>query len=106
MIVFPNCDKCKSIALAYQAYRCKCGTLYDITRIYELCIKNSFEIVTFNEVALKSILHQGNWVRSSHIDHVDINIPGIIVEDDPCLLIDGFHRATRCIRDSIPFLCY
>jgi hypothetical protein len=51
-----------------------------------------------------------------HIDHVDPSIPGLIafIEyrfDDGELvtahvLIDGHHRAARCLRDGLPFFAY
>lgn len=44
-----------------------------------------------------------------HYDHIDPTIPGIVAQvpielPDPLLvMIDGGHRAGRCLRDKLPF---
>ena len=55
-------------------------------------------------------------VYGQHVDHVDPTFPGIIAfvwftTDDGetfrgHLLIDGNHRAARCLRDDRPFFAY
>ncbi len=54
-----------------------------------------------------------NQVNPIHLDHVDPTIPGIVCileyTDDqrPAIcLIDGSHRAARCLRDQLPFHIY
>jgi hypothetical protein len=39
-----------------------------------------------------------------HLDHVDPKYPGIVAPfGDQQVLIDGTHRAARCVRDGLPF---
>jgi hypothetical protein len=55
-------------------------------------------------------------IDEHHLDHVDPQYPGIIcfvwlTDDDGVthrghLLIDGNHRAARCLRDDRPFFAY
>lgn len=55
-------------------------------------------------------------VNEGHIAHVDPSIPGIVAhiffpDEDGTLihchrLIDGHHRASRCLQLGIPFLVY
>src|SRR5439155_17198266 len=52
----------------------------------------------------------------AHVDHVDPKYPGIISHvwyADPAgedlhghVLIDGNHRAARCLRDGLPYFAY
>ncbi len=55
-------------------------------------------------------------INDEHIDHVDPSIPGIVAHvifQDPSgellnghVLIDGHHRAARCLREGRPFEVY
>lgn len=55
-------------------------------------------------------------INEEHIDHVDPTFPGIVAHvlyQDPDgellrghVLIDGHHRAARCLRDGLPFEVY
>ena len=55
-------------------------------------------------------------IDAPHVDHVDPSIPGLIAHswltlDDGevargHVLIDGHHRAARCLRDGRPFFVY
>jgi hypothetical protein len=55
-------------------------------------------------------------IHEQHIDHVNTKYPGIIAHlwgpgsdgtmEHGHLLIDGNHRAARCLRDHIPFRAY
>ena len=55
-------------------------------------------------------------IHAAHVDHVDPTIPGIIAhvfypteegeELHAHLLIDGNHRAARCLRDGLPYFAY
>jgi hypothetical protein len=55
-------------------------------------------------------------IDEEHVGHVDPSIPGIIghirfrTPEGELLkghaLIDGHHRAARCLRDSIPYFAY
>ncbi|MBL8812013.1 MAG: hypothetical protein JNM43_17745 [Planctomycetaceae bacterium] len=55
-------------------------------------------------------------IYEQHLDHVDPQYPGILAHlwgpgengawEHGHLLIDGNHRAARCLRDGIPFRAY
>ncbi len=55
-------------------------------------------------------------IYSQHLDHVDTKYPGILAHlwgpgtdgkwEHGHLLIDGNHRAARCLRDGDPFFAY
>lgn len=55
-------------------------------------------------------------IHEQHLDHVDTRFPGIIAHlwgpgesgtwEHGHLLIDGNHRAARCLRDGLPFFAY
>lgn len=55
-------------------------------------------------------------IHEQHIDHVDVRWPGILAHlwgpgrdgsiQEGHLLIDGNHRAARCLRDQVPFRAY
>lgn len=55
-------------------------------------------------------------IYEEHLDHVDTQYPGIIAHywypmpngtiESGHLLIDGHHRAARCLRDGIPFFVH
>ncbi|MFN9720882.1 MAG: hypothetical protein ACK58L_19475 [Planctomycetota bacterium] len=55
-------------------------------------------------------------IHQQHIDHVNTIFPGIIAHlwgpgsagqiEHGHLLIDGNHRAARCLRDQVPFRAY
>lgn len=54
-------------------------------------------------------------INEGHIAHVNPDLPGIVAHiffpDDGTVvhgtrLIDGHHRAARCLRDNIPFYVY
>lgn len=59
--------------------------------------------------------HAVAWahIHKPHLDHVDLQYPGIVAhywyvtKDDELLhgtvLIDGHHRAARALRDGVPF---
>ena len=61
-------------------------------------------------------LVDSNRIHEQHIDHVDPTFPGIIAHlwgpgehnawEHGHLLIDGNHRAARCLRDGLPFRAY
>jgi hypothetical protein len=58
----------------------------------------------------------GCRIVPGHVGHVDVTFPGIIAHfshPDPAgemlhghVLIDGNHRAARCLRDGHPFFAY
>ena len=55
-------------------------------------------------------------IHEQHIDHVNTKYPGILAHlsgpgsngaiEHGHVLIDGNHRAARCLRDNIPFSAY
>ena len=55
-------------------------------------------------------------IDEEHVGHVDPSIPGIIIAVfhrqpdgetvEGQLLVDGHHRAARCLRDALPYFAY
>ena len=71
--------------------------------------------VEVDEASVRETL-VGCHLVPAHLDHVDTRFPGIIAHvshPDPAgevlhghVLIDGNHRAARCLRDRVPFRAY
>src|SRR5581483_6644223 len=63
------------------------------------------------EELIRLLLHSNSTPAPTHLDHVDPSVPGImtVVPEEIAgpqylpVLIDGSHRAGRCLRDGIPF---
>ena len=84
---------------------------WDIDLASEICSDGRPAFPIPREV-LDTIL-QVNGITDEHIDHVDVNYPGIACavdrtpEGEPVLnLIDGSHRAARARRDGKIFFAY
>jgi hypothetical protein len=52
-------------------------------------------------------------IKKAHLDHVDPKYPGIVATltfkksgEKIQWVIDGNHRAARCLRDNLQFSCY
>jgi hypothetical protein len=70
------------------------------------------------EVEVESVRHSvaSSTIDDFHVPHVDPTIPGVIahvqfhVDSGECvkghLLIDGHHRAARCLKEGRPFFAY
>jgi hypothetical protein len=58
------------------------------------------------EATIKRMTLLNAW-EESHLPHVDINKPGILVQRfGGLILLDGIHRAVRCLREGTTFRAY
>jgi hypothetical protein len=88
--------------------------LYDVDRARAIAADGREAVEVEEESARASVEESELDVR--HVDHVNPTIPGVIAHihyrlDDgevvkAYVLIDGHHRAARCLRDGVPFLAY
>lgn len=108
----PGCPRCKGGREVYHYMH----NLYefDVDRAREFT-KDGREPVEVDDESVAEAVDNSR-IYDDHVSHVDPTKPGIIAhvffrEDDgeivkAQLLIDGHHRAARCLRDQIPFHAY
>jgi glutamate-1-semialdehyde 2,1-aminomutase len=85
--------------------------LYDVDRARQVVADGREPVEVEDESTRESV--DGSELDEVHVDHVDPSIPGIIAhvehrkEDGAVVrghvLIDGHHRAARCLRDGLVF---
>jgi glutamate-1-semialdehyde 2,1-aminomutase len=88
--------------------------LFDVDRAREIA-NDGREPLEIDPESVRESL-EGASMDACHFDHVDPTIPGIIAsityrteegEDIQAqLLIDGHHRAGRCLRDGLPYFAF
>jgi hypothetical protein len=109
----PACDRCARTGREYYKY---------FSGLYEFDVESARKWVADGrepvEVDPDSVREsvEITTVDETHVDHVNPAYPGIIThvwfcDDDGAehhghLLIDGNHRAARCLRDGRPFFAY
>ena len=111
-----HCEECKGRRDGVQVYssvrlRDMVRLAWDVELALQICTDGrEAEYVDPSQIAQ---MLQANQVNPMHLDHVDPTIPGIAcvmeyAEDRrPVIcLIDGCHRAARCLRDNVPFYIY
>ena len=88
--------------------------VYDVDRAREIVSdgRNAVELETEDV----EYLVDSSRIYAQHLDHVDTRYPGILAHlwgpgaegtwEHGHLLIDGNHRAARCLRDGLPFRAY
>jgi hypothetical protein len=109
-----GCPHCKSGA---ETYRCKYHGqryLYDISRARELVLDGR-EAVEIDEESIRLEVAETR-IHREHLPHVETKYPGIIahvwfpMKDGELahghLLIDGNHRAARCLQLGLPYYAY
>lgn len=108
----PACPHCRSGSETFSylggAY------LFDVDAAREL-VAAGHEPVEVEEESVRLSM-DGLRLVPEHLDHVDPRFPGIIAHvsfPDPSgellrghVLIDGNHRAARCLRDRLPFFAH
>jgi hypothetical protein len=108
----PTCRHCRTGSETFSylggAY------LFDVDAAREL-VANRREPVEVDEESVRLSM-DGLRLVPEHLDHVDPRFPGIIAHvrfNDPTgevlhghVLIDGNHRAARCLRDRLPFFAH
>ena len=108
----PDCPRCR--ATGAETYWFRDLYEFDVDRARAL-VADGREPVEVDEEDLRLSCSETRIDRR-HLDHVDPTIPGIIAaaffrnpdgeEVWGHLLIDGNHRAARCVRDGLPYLAH
>ena len=104
-----DCSRCTREGEAFRCYR---NTFkFDIDLAREI-LSDGREPVEMDADDIQYSLDRCE-INEGHIDHVDPTIPGIVthvfVPDQEgnvhhaTRLIDGHHRAARCLRDGLPY---
>jgi len=108
----PNCPRCQwMLRRAQQVYSVQgeLGTyLFDVNLAKRMVhsVKGRPTAIVPPDM-LRHMLEVNDEHHEAHIDHVDPSVPGIIGQRlGGVCLIDGNHRARRCLRDGIPFHAY
>jgi hypothetical protein len=110
----PSCPECQEKRLSPQVYTLERFDQQTFAWAIELAINICSDGRTPSAVLPEHVnaILSVNDTNPSHLDHVDPNIPGIACvcgyagEQPLLVLIDGSHRAARCLRDNIPFFVY
>ena len=108
-----GCSRCSRTR--GEVFRCfKKRYVFDVRKARELVADGRDKIELEPDDVTYSVNH--NRINEAHVAHVDPSIPGIVshlyfTESDGTLLhghrlIDGNHRATRCLQLGIPFYVY
>lgn len=105
----PNCRE-GSETFWYMAHK----YLYDVDAAREI-VSDGREEVELDEESTRFAVDSSE-LNPGHLPHVNTQFPGIIAhiryqtEEGEIvrghLLIDGHHRAARCLQDNIPFFVY
>lgn len=88
--------------------------IYDVDAARRL-VNDGRESVELERESVEWSVHTSD-IDDEHVGHVDASIPGLIAhvqmlsEEGELVkahrLIDGHHRAARCLREERPFLAY
>ena len=87
---------------------------FDVDRAREIVADGREPVELEDECVRQSVAHSD--IDDEHVDHVDTSRPGIIAhlfyrtidgeEVQAHLLIDGNHRAARCLKEQRPYYAY
>lgn len=117
-------QKTKSSELQEECPHCVGGpeTYGYLKRSYVYDVDRAREIVSDGRVPVEldvsdvAYCVDNSRIHQQHLDHVDTKYPGMLAHlwgpgeggswEHGHLLIDGNHRAARCLRDGIPFHAY
>jgi hypothetical protein len=114
------CHKCRQVTdrgrgkLREVFYYFKGQFKFDVTKAWKL-VRDGRDPVEVDEESLQACLDDCR-VDEEHVSHVNPDLPGLIAhaivqlpdgqEFRGHVLIDGNHRATRCLRDQLPFRAF
>lgn len=107
-----NCPRCRdgheTYVYMYRRYE------FDVDRARQI-VKDGREPMEVEEDSVRASV-ENSRIHKPHLDHVNMAEPGIIAHlyypskqgerIQAHLLIDGNHRAARCLRDGLPFCAY
>lgn len=107
---FTGCRKCQKTGKE---------TYHYVERMFEFDVDRGWELAGDGREPAEVETDSVEWsvrtasIDEGHLDHVDPNIPGLMahvwlrsIEGEIArghVLIDGHHRAARCLRDHRPF---
>lgn len=102
----PNCQRCQE-RRGHQIYSVV-GELgkyvFDVELARHIVGDGKHQAYGIPAELLLKMLEVNEEHYAAHLDHVDPNIPGILAQRfGGICLMDGNHRARRCLRDGRPF---
>lgn len=108
-------DKCPHCVSGPETYGyLKRAYVYDVD-LARAIVSDGRESVELDETDVMYLVDNSR-IHKQHLDHVDTQYPGILAHlwgpgeggtwEHGHLLIDGNHRAARCLRDGLPFRAY
>lgn len=110
--VMEECPHCAGGEETYGYH--KRSWVYDVDQAREL-VSSGREAVELECDDVRYLVDSSR-IHTQHLDHVDTQYPGILAHlwgpgadgawEHGHLLIDGNHRAARCLRDGLPFFVY
>jgi len=109
----PDCPRCRGFDHEVYRYHLGAGYEFDVEAARRL-VQDGREPVEVEEDGLRASV-EFSRIDEAHVGHVDPVVPGLIahiwftdegVTHHGHVLIDGNHRAARCLRDGRPFLAY
>lgn len=111
----PAAEECPHCVGGEETYGyLKRAYVYDVDRAREL-VSDGRQAVEM-EVDDVAYCVDNSRIHEQHLDHVNTEFPGILAHlwgpgesgqwEHGHLLIDGNHRAARCLRDGLPFSAY
>jgi hypothetical protein len=108
-----HCDRCRPLGREFFTYWYKVFR-FDVQKARKILADGRAPVEVDEESVRYSV--DSNTIYDEHVAHVDPSYPGIIAhvfhpapdgtEAHGHVLIDGNHRAARCLRDGIPFFAY
>jgi hypothetical protein len=107
----PSCQRCQeNLRRGHQIYSVT-GELgkyvFDVELARSIVSDGKHQAYGIPEDLLAKMLEVNEEHYASHLDHVDPRIPGILAQRlGGICLMDGNHRARRCLRDGLPFNAY
>jgi hypothetical protein len=110
-MIDPNCSRCRDILRrGRQTYSVE-GELgqyvFDVELALRIVNDGKHPTAEVPTGMLRRMLLVNAEHHAAHLDHVDPSRPGIIGQRfGGICLIDGNHRAHRCLRDGLPFRAY
>lgn len=114
-----RCPRCRVMFPVYvytvpPGYPLEGEHAWNVTRAIEISCSKPREIRLVPRENTRRIVERNgpDGIEAGHLDHVDPAFPGIAVPflDETggpvMIIIDGNHRAARCIRDNLDFYVY
>jgi hypothetical protein len=110
-MIDPNCSRCRHKQRRDRQIYSVAGELgqyvFDVELALRIVSDGKHPTAEVPTGLLRRMLEVNAEHHVAHLDHVDPSRPGIIGQRfGGICLIDGNHRAHRCLRDGLPFRAY